>query len=250
MNRRLRALVAAGALGLFAAAALGGVALAGGWASITPDEASVTIEPKEGEPAVLGFTVLQHGETPAPWEHPTVILTNAETGERLEVGADSTGEDGHFEATVTFPEAGLWSWQVGLRDLVVDPMRVPVAVMTADGRAPQLDVAAVFRIADEAAAQARNLFDQTYGETITTLQREVQVERANVAALQRLVAKQASADAAGGPGPSTATNAAQLVAVIVLAIIAGAGSALVTTLALRPRLGRAAVPAAPGYAPR
>jgi hypothetical protein len=256
MNRRLRPLALAGLLGLLLAANVGGLARAGGWATITPDEGSATVKPKEDEPVVLGFTVLQHGETPAPWEHPTVVATNATTGERLDIAATSTGPEGHFEATITFPEAGIWSWRVELRDLIVDmPVSSVVPVRTADGRAPALDVATVGRIADQAATRVRDELGSVYGETISTLERESEVAQANIASLQRLVAKQASASAvAGGAGGSTAASASQLLAVVVLGGLAGVGGALVTLVGLGPRFrSRAATPdspAAPGYASR
>jgi hypothetical protein len=254
MNGRLRAFVAAGVLGLLVPALASGAALAGGWATITPDEGSATVEPREGEPVVLGFTVLQHGETPAPWEHPTVIAVNATTGERLDVAATSTGPDGHFEATIAFPEAGVWSWRVELRDLIVDmPVTSVVPVLTADGRAPALDIATVGRIADQAATRVRDELGSVYGETMSTLERQAQISEANIAALQRLVAKGASPSAAGGAGGSTAANASQLLAVVVLGGLAGVGGALVTLVALGPRLRRRAAPdasAIPGYASR
>lgn len=114
MIHRFAATAAALALLLTMAAPV----LAGGWAEIVADPA--TEPPVAGEPVELGFTVLQHGKTPAPWETPTVHLRNAATGATLDVVATNDRSDGHFVATVTLPEAGYWTWQVTLKDLVTE----------------------------------------------------------------------------------------------------------------------------------
>lgn len=136
MIRRLAATLAAVALLL----ALAAPVLAGGWADIMAD--AQTVEPPvEGEPLVVGFRVLQHGETPAPWETATVHFTNTSTGKTIDVVATNDGEDGHFTATATLPEPGYWSWQVTLKDLQSDHMPVTFAVYTAGGKLPTYDPA-------------------------------------------------------------------------------------------------------------
>ena len=136
MIRRLAATLAAVALLL----ALAAPVLAGGWADIVAD--AQTVEPPvEGKPLVVGFRVLQHGETPAPWETATVHFTNTSTGKTMDVVATNDRADGHFTATATLPEAGYWSWQVTLKDLVSDHMPVTFAVYTAGGKLPTYDPA-------------------------------------------------------------------------------------------------------------
>ncbi len=136
MIRRLAATLAAIALLL----ALAAPALAGGWAEVVAD--AQTVEPPvEGKPIVVGFRVLQHGETPAPWETATVHFTNTSTGKTIDVVATNDRADGHFTATATLPEAGYWSWQVTLQDLVSEHMPVTFAVYTAGGELPTYDPA-------------------------------------------------------------------------------------------------------------
>lgn len=116
-----------------------GLVSAGGWATIVADEAAPP-EPRAGEEAEYGFTVLQHGETPAGWEEPTLILTNTLTGETFDVPATPSGPAGHFVARVTFPSAGSWSWSVRLRELIVDTPPVTGIVLAPDGSRPTIEV--------------------------------------------------------------------------------------------------------------
>jgi hypothetical protein len=120
MIRRLAASLTAVALLL----ALAAPALAGGWAEIVAD-AGTAEPPVEGKPLVVGFRVLQHGETPAPWETATVHFTNTSTGQTMDVAATNDREDGHFT----------------LRDLASDHLPVSFAVYTAGGRLPTYDPA-------------------------------------------------------------------------------------------------------------
>ena len=116
MTRRIfRGLAAATLLVALSA----GAASAGGWATIQADSGNPP-QPNAGEPFTFGFTVLQHGVTPAGWETPTFLGINGATGERVEVKAVAQGADGHFVATVTLPSGGFWTWQVVLQDLIVE----------------------------------------------------------------------------------------------------------------------------------
>lgn len=126
MPRLLGGAVAALTLGLLTVAP----ALAGGWAAIEPDTGT-TAPPVEDRPFVLGFTVLQHGKTPAGWETPTVHLTEVATGATVEVTATANGPDGHFIAEATVPTAGAWRWSVSLEFLVTDPVEWPLNVTPA-----------------------------------------------------------------------------------------------------------------------
>ena len=66
---------------------------AGGWATIVADSTNPP-QPKAGDTFTFGFTVLQHGVTPAGWvETPTFVGTNATTGERIEAKATGQGAD-------------------------------------------------------------------------------------------------------------------------------------------------------------
>ena len=133
--------------------------LAGGWATIVADDAAPP-EPRAGEDVEYGFTVLQHGETPAGWEQPILRLTNTVTGETFDVPAERSGADGHFVARFTFPRGGSWSYGVQLRDLVVETQPVTGTVLEADGSAPVMEmtaaVAALERAKTEVAVSLRS----------------------------------------------------------------------------------------------
>ena len=120
--------------------------LAGGWATIVADDATPP-QPRAGEDVEYGFTVLQHGETPAGFEDPTLRLTNSVTGETFDVPAEPTGPAGHFVARFTFPSAGSWSYGVQLRQLAVETQPVTGTVLDADGSAPAVATAALDAVA-------------------------------------------------------------------------------------------------------
>ncbi len=137
-------------------------ALAGGWAEIKADQTRTSEPPVAGRPLEIGFTVLQHGVTPAGWVHPTIHLTDLATGEAIDVAASSSGVDGHFLVSVTPPTAGFWSWTVTLTELVVDPAPVTITVHNRDGAAPAFDPATLIA----AIARARNEVSQSLGEDL------------------------------------------------------------------------------------
>ena len=87
-----------------------GTVLAGGWADVKPDAGTLDQPPVEGLPTEIGFTILQHGETPAGWVTPTVRLTDLASGETIEVGAppgdDTVGVGPLLDAAVERPVAG------------------------------------------------------------------------------------------------------------------------------------------------
>ena len=152
MIRRLASALAALSLILLLAAPV----LAGGWAEIVVDAQTDTAPPVEGQPITLGFTVLQHGVTPAGWEQPTVHLTDALTGRTTDIAATGRGKDGHFVATVTLPTSGFWTWTVSLRDLANDPVPTSLEVWTAAGQPPVTNETLTARIeALEATAAAQ-----------------------------------------------------------------------------------------------
>ena len=109
-------------------------ALAGGWATIAADNAAPP-EPRAGEDVEYGFTVLQHGVTPAGFEEPTLRLTNTVTGETFDVPAQPSGAAGHFVARFTFPSAGTWSYGIQLQQLAVETQPVTGTVLEAEGPA-------------------------------------------------------------------------------------------------------------------
>jgi hypothetical protein len=134
MLHRLAAAVAALAVILVLAAP----ALAGGWAEIVAD-AQTTEPPVEGRPVEVGFLVLQHGQTPAGWETPTVHFTNISTGATIDAVATNDRADGHFVASVVLPDAGAWSWQVTLKDLISEHQPVALTVVSGTATVPAND---------------------------------------------------------------------------------------------------------------
>ena len=84
---------------------------AGGWAVTTLDEYPT---PVAGEPVDIGFTILQHGKTPAqlePSDDVGLEITSA-SGDTRFFAAVQSGAIGHYVATVTFTEAGTHTWTV------------------------------------------------------------------------------------------------------------------------------------------
>jgi hypothetical protein len=89
-------------------AGVGADAAAGGWAVASLDGAPSAVA---GEPTEVGFTILQHGETP--------VNLSGEVGIEI-VHRDGTTEFfpavndgfGHYVATVTFPDEGSYAWDV------------------------------------------------------------------------------------------------------------------------------------------
>ena len=115
-------------------------ALAGGWAVVTLDAPPGEI--RAGTPWTVGFTVLQHGQTPVhgfadgtPVE-PLLVARNLDAGRRVEVLATPTEEAGHFTAEVTFPVEGEWTWTILPNPLAGDAAFEPLTVLPA---VPQLN---------------------------------------------------------------------------------------------------------------
>ena len=98
------------ALSLLMALALSIPALAGGWAVIVLDE--LPREVTAGVPLTVGFMVLQHGRTPMTGLTPTVTASFVNSKETLSVEANAKGKAGHYEAVLTFPQAGDWNWSI------------------------------------------------------------------------------------------------------------------------------------------
>lgn len=133
-------------------------ALAGGWAIITLDAPPGEI--RAGEAWTVGFSVLQHGQTPVhkldattPVE-PLLVARNLDAGRRVEVLATPTDEVGHFTAEVTFPVEGQWTWTILPNPLAGDAAFEPLTVLpaapqtTTNAAAPQLTTAPALSPAD------------------------------------------------------------------------------------------------------
>lgn len=70
----------------------------------------------------------------------TFIFVHAETGEQLAVEAVPVeGEPGRFQATLIFPTAGQWQWQLGGRPMPPIVVQLPVAQAAATPSLPAFD---------------------------------------------------------------------------------------------------------------
>lgn len=219
MIRRLAATLTAVALLL----ALAVPVLAGGWAEIVAD--AQTVEPPvEGQPVDVGFTVLQHGRTPAPWETATVHFTNTSTGKTIDVVASNDRADGHFTATATLPEPGYWSWHVTLQDLESDHMPVTFAVYTAGGKLPTYDPATTATAIAQAKKDVTAAISEQFSGEIARLDGLLLAQQARsdrllaqtdeiLAERDELATRLAATEGAGG---------LPLIAILTLAVLAGA----------------------------
>ena len=246
MMRRIAASVAAIAM-LFVLAV---PVMAGGWAEIMAD--AQTAKPQtEGTPTEIGFTVLQHGVTPAPWETATVHFNDAATGDSFDVGARNDRPDGHFVVAATMPHAGYWSWQVTLKDLESQQVPVRMTVLTASGALPPFDPPTILSAVDRAKIDVTNTLSERIGLDVGRLERQDDGYRARI---DRLEAETndlaAERDAlAARVGAVEGVGGLPLIAVISLAVLAGsaAGFAMAWLAGLpgRPPASGAALNPAP-----
>ena len=232
MLRRLAAALAALAMVVLLAAP----AIAGGWAEIVAD-AQTAEPPAAGQPVEIGFRVMQHGETPAGWETPTVHFTNLSTGAIIDVVATNDRADGHFSASAVLPEAGYWSWQVTLQDLIAEHQPIALTVLTATGQMPAYDPSTTAIALAKLRADLTNEMNTTFLPEIERLDGLVAAEQATTSDLSRQVdaitterdelATRLAAAEGGGSQP--------LLAVVVIAVLAGATAGFAMTwLAGRP----------------
>lgn len=87
----------------------GSGASAGGWAVTSVDELP---SPRAGGAVDVGFTVRQHGVTPANVDGDVGIEITGSSGESEFFPADPSGAPGHYVARVVFPTQGQFSWAV------------------------------------------------------------------------------------------------------------------------------------------
>jgi hypothetical protein len=221
MIRRLIALASAGLLVLLVAAP----ALAGGWAEIKADAAGTTEPPIEGQPTVIGFTVLQHGMTPAGWVHPTVHLQDIASGQTQEVAATGEGVDGHFVASVVLPTAGFWSWSVSMPELIVEGGPTTLAVLTAAGVAPTTDAATTMTAIEQAKLDAARNAEEALSPQIQRLDGLMSLHQAQIGQLQTQVTSitdERDALAARLAEAEAGTSGLPVLGIVLIALLAGA----------------------------
>lgn len=109
LTRRLAQLGAACGLLLALAATLISPAAAGGWAVTSLDHVPAAIV--AGETTRVGFTILQHGRTPAVGMDSVAIdIGPLATATRFPARAE--GAAGHYVADIVVPTAGAQPWRV------------------------------------------------------------------------------------------------------------------------------------------
>lgn len=220
MTRRIASVLAAVALLL----ALAAPVLAGGWANIVAD-AQTGNPPTEGHPLTIGFKVMQHGVTPAPWETATVHFTDSATGETLDVPSKNDDPNGHFTATVTLPHAGYWTWSVTLHDLLSQGSPVTIAVRSKTGQVPALDVATAMTAIDRAKTELRTELSDQMGAALDRIDGDTQTMRARLDYLGAQVAtlgnERASLQAQVDALEAAHADGLPILGVISLAVLAG-----------------------------
>jgi hypothetical protein len=214
-----------------------GAASAGGWATITADTGNPQ-QPNAGETFTFGFTVLQHGVTPAGWVGATFVAINGTSGQRVEAKATGQGADGHFVATVMLPEGGFWTWQVELTDLIVETAPQPLVVAAADGTVPAMTTAAMIAALERVRTEVRSDFqNQLFAETdqvraeVTNVTNQLIAIRSQRDALDKQLDELTAAVAADG----APAGGVPIFAVVAIAVLSGAISGFAMTLLARGR---------------
>ncbi len=110
-------------------------ALAGGWAVTSFDQ--LPPEFQAGETYPLGYTVLQHGQTPVQVD--TEIVARSEDGRQVSFTGVPEGPVGHYLAEVRFPQSGRWSWQVTQGPFGPQELGYVTVLPAASPTAPALD---------------------------------------------------------------------------------------------------------------
>jgi hypothetical protein len=239
MIRRIAAIVAAMAMLLTLVVPV----IAGGWADIVADGQTAT--PRAGTPIEIGFRVMQHGVTPAPWETATVHFANVSTGATFDVIARNDDPNGHFVATATIPESGFWTWDVTLQDLATSQAPVPFTVLSKTGVAPALDTAALLTAIQRAKSEAITEVSDRYGPALERLQGQADGYRTRIDDLNaqvRALTKEGDTSATRADA-SDATPGLPLLAVLSVSVLAGAiaGFAMSWLSGRTPGSGRSAV---------
>jgi hypothetical protein len=106
MLKRLRVLTVTAVM-VFA---LGGTALAGGWALTVVNDAPQEFE--AGTEHQITYTILQHGRSGANVESTSLDFFHPTYKKMLTFPGEPTGNPGEYVAAVTLPTAGSWSWEV------------------------------------------------------------------------------------------------------------------------------------------
>ena len=120
------------ALPIIALLALAPSAFAGGWATVGLSSTPAGTEP--GKPWNVNLTVLQHGRTPLDDLSPTITIRNGDATKTF--NAEPTGKPGVYRASVVFPSAGKWNYEVNDGFITGQPHTYPAVQIGAPASAP------------------------------------------------------------------------------------------------------------------
>jgi hypothetical protein len=120
------------ALPIVALLALAPSAFAGGWATVGLSSTPAGTEP--GKPWNVNMTILQHGRTPLDDLSPTITIRNGDATKTF--NAEPTGKPGVYRASVVFPSAGKWNYEVNDGFITGQPHTYPAVEIGAPASAP------------------------------------------------------------------------------------------------------------------
>ncbi|HEX6026538.1 MAG TPA: FixH family protein [Solirubrobacter sp.] len=142
-------------------------AFAGGWATVGLSSTPAGTAP--GSPWNVQLTILQHGRTPLDGLSPAITIRNGT--EKQTFNATPAGKPGVYRASVVFPRAGTWTYEVDdgfvtgaphtFPPVKIDPASAPAAARTSDDGGPALGWLAIPGIALLVAAAALLAWDRT-----------------------------------------------------------------------------------------
>lgn len=134
----IKRLTSVGLVGIILLLALAKPLFAGGWVVVTLDVLPRAVVASEA--LTVGFTVRQHGQTLINLSPgPILEAHNPTTGEQIEVVAQQEGFTGHYRATITFPSAGAWNWQISPQPFTTVATLPPLKVHKGNGPAVTTD---------------------------------------------------------------------------------------------------------------
>lgn len=120
------------AVSVLALLALAPAAFAGGWATVGLSSTPAGTDP--GKPWNVNLTILQHGRTPLDGLTPVITIRNGDATKSFT--AKPAGKPGVYRASVVFPSAGRWTYEVDDGFVTGKPHTFPAVEIGAPANAP------------------------------------------------------------------------------------------------------------------
>jgi hypothetical protein len=120
------------AVSVLALLALAPAAFAGGWATVGLSSTPAGADP--GKPWNVNLTILQHGQTPLDGLTPVITIRNGDATKSFT--AKPTAKPGVYRASVVFPSAGRWTYEVDDGFISGQPHTFPAVEIGAPSDAP------------------------------------------------------------------------------------------------------------------